>query len=45
LFSAPIIVAYVLGLPTIDGKDEAGASSPARPALHIPLPLSITIDV
>jgi len=31
-----------LGLPTIDGKTALGASSPAKPALHIPDPLSIT---
>jgi hypothetical protein len=31
------------GLPTIDGKQALGASSPAIPALHIPDPLSITI--
>jgi hypothetical protein len=30
------------GLPTIEGKDDRGASSPERPALHIPDPLSIT---
>jgi len=33
---------WCLGLPTIDGKTALGASSPANPALHIPLPLSIT---
>jgi len=32
-----------LGLPTIEGKVAIGASSPAKPALHIPEPLSITI--
>jgi hypothetical protein len=31
-----------LGLPTIEGKEDLGASSPERPALHIPEPLSIT---
>eukprot|EP00604_Paraphysomonas_vestita_P002669 CAMPEP_0174818624 /NCGR_PEP_ID=MMETSP1107-20130205/1409_1 /TAXON_ID=36770 /ORGANISM="Paraphysomonas vestita, Strain GFlagA" /LENGTH=38 /DNA_ID= /DNA_START= /DNA_END= /DNA_ORIENTATION= len=30
------------GLPTIDGKTARGASSPAKPALHIPEPLSTT---
>jgi hypothetical protein len=33
------------GRPTIDGKDERGASSPDKPALHIPDPLSITTGV
>ena len=31
-----------LGRPTIDGKTALGASSPAKPALHIPDPLSST---
>jgi len=31
-----------LGLPTMEGKDDRGASSPDSPALHIPDPLSIT---
>ena len=31
-----------LGLPTMEGKTALGASSPANPALHIPLPLSTT---
>ena len=31
-----------LGRPTIDGKTARGASSPAKPALHIPDPLSTT---
>ena len=30
------------GRPTIEGKTALGASSPAKPALHIPDPLSIT---
>lgn len=34
-----------LGLPTIDGKDDRGASSPERPALHMPDPLSMTTGV
>ena len=33
---------WCLGLPTIDGNTALGASSPAKPALHIPDPLSIT---
>ena len=32
----------IIGRPTIEGKTERGASSPAKPALHMPLPLSIT---
>ena len=43
LASVPTIVGPYLGLPTIEGKEVAGASSPASPALHIPDPLSITI--
>ena len=31
-----------LGRPTMDGKTARGASSPAKPALHIPEPLSTT---
>jgi len=38
----PTIMLSYLGLPTIDGKDDLGASSPDNPALHIPDPLSIT---
>ena len=30
------------GRPTIEGKTALGASSPAKPALHIPDPLSNT---
>ena len=30
------------GLPTIDGNTALGASSPAKPALHMPEPLSTT---
>jgi len=33
----------ILGLPTTEGNEALGASSPATPALHIPDPLSITI--
>lgn len=36
------MIPWCLGLPTIDGKTALGASSPAKPALHIPEPLSIT---
>eukprot|EP00418_Pyrodinium_bahamense_P061003 CAMPEP_0179187026 /NCGR_PEP_ID=MMETSP0796-20121207/92786_1 /TAXON_ID=73915 /ORGANISM="Pyrodinium bahamense, Strain pbaha01" /LENGTH=60 /DNA_ID=CAMNT_0020891061 /DNA_START=27 /DNA_END=209 /DNA_ORIENTATION=- len=32
----------ILGRPTIEGKTARGASSPAKPALHMPLPLSTT---
>jgi len=45
LSPVPNIKLWVLGLPTIDGKELDGASSPANPALHIPLPLSITTAV
>ena len=31
-----------LGRPTIEGKTARGASSPAKPALHMPEPLSTT---
>jgi hypothetical protein len=33
------------GFPTTEGKEDLGASSPERPALHIPDPLSITTGV
>lgn len=33
---------WCLGLPTMEGKTARGASSPAKPALHIPEPLSTT---
>ena len=42
LASVPAIADH-LGLPIMEGKEVAGKSSPARPALHIPDPLSITI--
>eukprot|EP00448_Togula_jolla_P036579 CAMPEP_0170624896 /NCGR_PEP_ID=MMETSP0224-20130122/30475_1 /TAXON_ID=285029 /ORGANISM="Togula jolla, Strain CCCM 725" /LENGTH=45 /DNA_ID= /DNA_START= /DNA_END= /DNA_ORIENTATION= len=32
----------IFGRPTMDGKTARGASSPAKPALHMPLPLSTT---
>ena len=35
-------ITWCLGLPTIDGKTALGASSPAKPALHMPEPLSTT---
>lgn len=43
LFYMPTITFWNLGLPTIEGKDVLGASSPLIPALHIPDPLSMTI--
>lgn len=36
------ILTWWRGLPTMDGKTARGASSPAKPALHIPEPLSTT---
>ena len=33
---------WCLGRPTIDGNTALGASSPAKPALHMPEPLSTT---
>ena len=38
----PTMMFSYLGLPTTEGKDDRGASSPDNPALHIPDPLSIT---
>jgi hypothetical protein len=38
----PTIMLSYFGLPTIEGNDDLGASSPERPALHIPDPLSMT---
>eukprot|EP00441_Pelagodinium_beii_P037278 CAMPEP_0197646978 /NCGR_PEP_ID=MMETSP1338-20131121/23964_1 /TAXON_ID=43686 ORGANISM="Pelagodinium beii, Strain RCC1491" /NCGR_SAMPLE_ID=MMETSP1338 /ASSEMBLY_ACC=CAM_ASM_000754 /LENGTH=67 /DNA_ID=CAMNT_0043220669 /DNA_START=5 /DNA_END=205 /DNA_ORIENTATION=+ len=32
----------IFGRPTMDGNTALGASSPAKPALHIPEPLSTT---
>eukprot|EP00441_Pelagodinium_beii_P042266 CAMPEP_0197647534 /NCGR_PEP_ID=MMETSP1338-20131121/25721_1 /TAXON_ID=43686 ORGANISM="Pelagodinium beii, Strain RCC1491" /NCGR_SAMPLE_ID=MMETSP1338 /ASSEMBLY_ACC=CAM_ASM_000754 /LENGTH=50 /DNA_ID=CAMNT_0043221359 /DNA_START=51 /DNA_END=200 /DNA_ORIENTATION=- len=32
----------IFGRPTIDGNTALGASSPAKPALHMPEPLSTT---
>ena len=44
LFSYPLlpISSSHLGRPTMEGKTVRGASSPAKPALHMPLPLSTT---
>merc|ERR1712088_376847 len=33
---------WCFGRPTMDGKTALGASSPAKPALHMPEPLSTT---
>jgi hypothetical protein len=41
----PTIIFSYLGLPTMEGKDERGASSPDKPALHMPDPLSMTTGV
>ena len=38
----PTITPWWRGRPTIEGKTARGASSPAKPALHIPDPLSTT---
>ena len=38
----PTMTPWWRGRPTIDGKTARGASSPAKPALHIPDPLSTT---
>ena len=38
----PTITPWRRGLPTMEGKTARGASSPAKPALHIPEPLSTT---
>ncbi|RNA00284.1 beta [Brachionus plicatilis] len=38
----PTMTPWCLGRPTIDGNTALGASSPAKPALHIPEPLSTT---
>jgi hypothetical protein len=36
------VLTWCLGRPTMDGKTALGASSPAKPALHMPEPLSTT---
>jgi hypothetical protein len=41
----PTMIFSYLALPTTEGKDDLGASSPASPAFHIPDPLSITMGV
>jgi hypothetical protein len=41
--NAPAIVRTCFGRPTYDGKKHFGTSSPAKPALMVPLPLSITM--
>ena len=41
--SAPAIVRTCFGRPTYDGKKHLGTSSPANPALIVPLPLSMTM--
>ena len=38
----PTITPWWRGRPTMEGKTALGASSPAKPALHIPDPLSTT---
>ena len=38
----PTITPWCLGRPTMEGNTARGASSPAKPALHIPEPLSTT---
>lgn len=40
---APAIVRTCFGRPTHDGKKHLGVSSPAKPALMVPLPLSSTM--
>ena len=41
-YSAGRWITWWRGRPTMDGKTALGASSPAKPALHIPEPLSTT---
>ena len=36
------LLTWCLGRPTMEGKTALGASSPAKPALHMPEPLSTT---
>ena len=38
----PTMIPGCFGRPTMEGKTALGASSPAKPALHIPEPLSTT---
>jgi uncharacterized protein YbcC (UPF0753/DUF2309 family) len=42
LASNPMMTPGFFGLPIIDGKIDLGASSPEKPALTTPDPLSIT---
>ena len=41
-FCTALQLTWCLGRPTMDGNTALGASSPAKPALHIPEPLSTT---
>merc|ERR1711924_291701 len=41
-WSMPTMMPGIFGRPTMDGKTARGASSPAKPALHMPEPLSTT---
>merc|ERR1719162_2181050 len=41
-FVVECVMPGMLGLPTMEGKTARGASSPAKPALHMPEPLSTT---
>ena len=41
-WSMPTMIPGCFGRPTMEGKTALGASSPAKPALHIPEPLSTT---
>lgn len=38
----PTIAGVYFGFPTIEGKEHLGASSPEKPALQTPDPLSMT---
>lgn len=38
----PTMIEGIFGLPTMVGNSLLGASSPERPALQVPDPLSIT---
>merc|ERR1719250_373103 len=42
VYPMPTMTPGYLGLPTTEGKTARGASSPAKPALHMPEPLSTT---
>merc|ERR1739838_2134 len=43
LLPIPTMTPGYFGLPTTEGKTARGASSPAKPALTMPDPLSMTI--